>query len=135
MKTILLSCVLVLGLGVDSHNELIRTTLTDYINWTTTGQFNSSSKIFSDMIDLTYQVSPDEFLTGSFEDYRAKIQSGAKTISRTMNIKSLQITDKKAMAILTDCSTEHFFSLVHHLTLMSNGDSWKIESISISMAE
>lgn len=135
MKTILLCCVLFLGLGVDSHNELISTTLTGYVNWTTSGKSSSPSEIFGDVVDLTYQVGSDKYVAGSFEEYRVKIESGAKTISRKMNIKSLQITGKKAMATLTDCSTEHFFSLIHHLTLVSNGDSWKIESISILTAD
>lgn len=107
----------------------------DYIQWTTSGQTHTSSKIFNDSVDFEYQVAPEKIIRGSFPDYRSKIESGAETIARTINIKSIHVTDMTAQAILTDCSTEHYFSLIHHLRLVSDGDSWSIESIRITTAD
>ncbi|MEP5611014.1 MAG: nuclear transport factor 2 family protein [Cyclobacteriaceae bacterium] len=134
MKTILISCILLI-LGADNHTKSIRTTLLDYIQWTTSGQTDTSSKIFSDSIDFAFQVAPEKMITGSFPDYRSKIESGAEAISRTINIKTIHVTDMIAQAILTDCSTEHHFSLIHHLNLVNDGDSWRIESIRITTAD
>lgn len=131
---ILISCIL-LTLGAGTRTRSIKTTLTDYIQWTTSGQTLASSKIFSDSIVFEYQIAQKKFITGSFPDYRSKIESGAEAISRTINIKTIHVTDMTALAILTDCSTEHHFSLIHHLSLVSDGDSWRIESIRITSVD
>ncbi len=132
MKTLAVSLILLSALNGSSHDPEISATLKDYIRWTTTGQCDAYSRIFSNPVKLSYLDETNEFKDVLFEEYAENIKNAANTIPRSMNIKSLNIKDNVAKVIITDCSPDYSFSLVHVLSLVKNNDSWKINSIQIA---
>ncbi len=132
MKTLAVSLILLLALNGSSHNPEISATLKNYIKWTTTGQCDACHRIFSKQVKLSYLDETNEFKVVSFEEYMENIKNAANTIPRSINIKSLNISDNVAKAVITDCSQDYSFSLVHVLSLVKDNDSWKINSILIA---